>query len=374
MTTDVVIQTSGNITFPDTAAKIAAKAAEYKALTIAGVNDAKGLKLVHDARMEVKTTRIAVEKRRVELKADALEYGKRVDAEAKRLTALLAPIEDDLEAKEKAIEDEKDRIKNAEKIAAAKKLADRMAALQAVEAYFTPDVVSGMTDEHFAKTVETARMALESRRAEAARLEAERLELERQKAEQELLAAERLKAEQAKLAAERAEFERQQREQREHQEAEARAERQRIEAEQKAERERLAEEQRRRDEELRAERERLQKIADEQEAERKRLAKIEADKLAEIARQQAEKQAELDRLEAERVARETAEAARIEAERIEKQRREAEERARPVREQLAAVANAVKEIAIANVPMPYRDAVALILTNAASDIAAIEVS
>jgi chromosome segregation ATPase len=116
--------------------------------------------------MVVKSKRVEVEKVRKELKADALEYGRKVDAEAKRITAMLQPIEDHLTAEEEAYLAEKERIKNAARL-----LAEQEARAKA--------------------------------EAEAARLKAEQ---DRIKAEQEA-EARRLQAEREKLAAERAAIE-----------------------------------------------------------------------------------------------------------------------------------------------------------------------
>lgn len=104
--------------FSPSDAAIARMAEQYMPLTIRGVNDAAGFKQVHEARMVVKAHRVEVEKTRKALKADALEYGRRVDSEAKRLAGLLEPIEAHLEAEEKRIQDEKDRIKNAARLKA----------------------------------------------------------------------------------------------------------------------------------------------------------------------------------------------------------------------------------------------------------------
>lgn len=86
------------ITFSVSDAAIAQLAAEYMPLKIIDINDAAGFKRVHDARMNVKEKRVLVEKTRKELKADALEFGRKVDGEAKRLTSLLEPIESHLAA------------------------------------------------------------------------------------------------------------------------------------------------------------------------------------------------------------------------------------------------------------------------------------
>lgn len=210
------------ITFPVVEAKIAELAAQYDALTIDGINDKAGLTVVHEARMTVRDYRLKVEKKRVELKKDSLEYGRKVDSEAKRLTELLEPIELRLENKEKAIAAEKEKIKRAAEDAKRAIVETRVKAL--VEAGATPNplVVAEYTEEAFqeslaeAKSVKAERdriaeeerqrvaAEVEARRLEGERLAAERAALDAQRREQEQEAA-RLKAEQAKIEAKAAE-------------------------------------------------------------------------------------------------------------------------------------------------------------------------
>ena len=97
--------------FNVTDATIAKLTADYMALTVRDATDDNGYKIVKSARMEVVHLRGKIEKTRVILKADSLEYGRRVDGEAKRITALLAPIETHLIGQEKIVDDEKARIK-----------------------------------------------------------------------------------------------------------------------------------------------------------------------------------------------------------------------------------------------------------------------
>ena len=82
----------------------------YMPLVIDDLNDSEQLKAVHDARMIVKNKRIAVDKKRKELKADALAWSKKVQSEANRIFKLLEPIESHLLAEEKKVQDEKDRL------------------------------------------------------------------------------------------------------------------------------------------------------------------------------------------------------------------------------------------------------------------------
>lgn len=156
----------------------------YGGLKIADAKDTKGYRVVQEAIADVKSVRVGVEKSRVAMKESALEYGRRVDAEAKRVTALLAAIEQPLVTEKKRIDDEK---------AAAKRAAEE---------------------------AEKARIAAEieaKRKADQQRIEAE------QKAERERIAAQQaeMDRERQKLAAARAVFEAERAKERERQEVEA---------------------------------------------------------------------------------------------------------------------------------------------------------
>jgi hypothetical protein len=173
-------------------AAIAAMAESYLPLTINGINDIVGYKQVHEARMVVKNKRVEVENTRVQLKADALQYGRAVDAEAQRLTVALESIEHPLEVKQRAIDDEKERLKNAARLQA-----EAEARLQAE------------AEEARLKAIRDAEDA--RLKVEREKLDADRREMEAaQKAEQERLYHERLAeaaardAERSKLDAERA--------------------------------------------------------------------------------------------------------------------------------------------------------------------------
>lgn len=286
-----------------TDAAIAKMSDEYLEMTVQGLDDKGGLELVHGARMIVKNKRVEVEKTRKELKADSLAYGKAVDAEAKRITALLVPIEEHLQGEE-------DRIAQIKADIAAKAAAEEAARLQAIE------------DERLA-AIEAERVAEEKRLADIA---AEQARVH--KAEEERLAA--IEAEQA---AERERLERVAAEQ---------AERERVAREEQETRERVVrEEQEARERKLQAERDAIeaerQAIEDEKQwaaDEERRAAEMEK------ARKQA---AEDERL---RIECEQAEA-KAEAEQAERERVEAEriaEEERPDNEKLLAFANMLGEI------------------------------
>ena len=225
-------------TFSPADAEIERLRTEYMPLKINGLADRTGYVKVHDARMVVKNYRVAVEKTRTALKADALNYGRMVDAEAKRITALLEPIEDHLGRQEEAIEIERERIKAEAEAARKRRLDDRMAALAAVGHLVAPSEIEPMADDVFANLLAGAttiyREAQEIRRREA-EAEAKRIadEAEAKRVADEA-ASESRRQEDARLAAERAKLEA---DRKAHEEAErvARAEREAFEAEKRRE-------------------------------------------------------------------------------------------------------------------------------------------
>jgi hypothetical protein len=153
--------------FALTNAAIAECRAAYMPLTIAGVNDAEGFKRVHTARIVIKNYRVDVEKVRKTLKADSLEYGRKVDAEARRIVSLLDPIEAHLTHEESVYEAAKEAIRNAARLKAE---AEAAAAKEAEEARIKAEQVA-----------ETERLRVERERLSA--------EAFRQKAEQDRIDA-----------------------------------------------------------------------------------------------------------------------------------------------------------------------------------------
>lgn len=206
----------------------------------------KGMEIAKKDRAEVRGLRVALEAKRVELKAPALERSRLIDAEAKALTAELValekPIDDQIKAEEARKEAAKAARESAEQAAraviqeridairaylvipAGVKAAGIYVAMQNLEATeITLDAYgdrAGEAQQVKAGTLaamEDLHAAAVAHEAEQARLEEERAELARQrseqeareKAERELLAAEQ-KAAADKLAAERAAFEKEQ--------------------------------------------------------------------------------------------------------------------------------------------------------------------
>ena len=83
---------------------------KYTGLTVIE-GDTASYKAMAEAISDVRGHRVSIEKRRKELKADALKWGRTVDTEAKRLTSLLTPIEDELKAAKQVEDDRKDAIR-----------------------------------------------------------------------------------------------------------------------------------------------------------------------------------------------------------------------------------------------------------------------
>ena len=209
-----------------TDAAIAKLNADYMALAVKGVDDKAGYEVVKTARIDIKKRRVEVEKTRVQLKAESLEYGRRVDGEAKRITALLEPIETHLIGQEKIVEDEKERLKaevEAKETARIQARIDRLESMgmgliaghyklpYGVEGVAVPvAILKVCTDEQFAqfvgeiqakKDAEDARIKAEevARQAETERLVKVAAEQEAERKRFELLAKENEEKERKRL-------------------------------------------------------------------------------------------------------------------------------------------------------------------------------
>jgi DNA segregation ATPase FtsK/SpoIIIE-like protein len=177
--------------FSESDEAIATLADKYLPLKINGINDAAGFKAVHEARMDIRARRVQVEKVRKDLKADALDYGRKVDSEAKRITSLLEPIESHLAKEEAAVNEEKDRIRNAARLKA-----------EAEERARAEAEAARIKAEHDAE-VERLRIEREKLDSERREMDAERLRIETEAREKAEAEAERLRVERAKMDAER---------------------------------------------------------------------------------------------------------------------------------------------------------------------------
>jgi len=302
----------------------------YLPLAIKGPDDTNGFKLVHAARMDVRNRRVGIEKTRKSLKADALEFGRRVDAEAKRITDQLSVIEEHLDAQETAYEDAREAIKRKAEEAKQAVLQARIDALRAVDVVLPVLQVAALTDDAFANLLADADR---DHKAKLAKIEAERVERERLEAE----AAAARKAEDERLAKERAELE---------------AERKRIAAEQ-AEQERIADEAAAKERaSIEAERKRMAEEQAKIDAERRKVEEAAAEQRRQVELAKArEEAAERARIEEQERARREDEAAKQQAAAEEAARREAEE-LRPDKEKLLALSEVIRAITVPAVVKP----------------------
>ena len=244
--------------------RIAELSSMYMGLKVNGVDDKTGLEVVHKARITVRDHRTDIEKTRKALKADVLEFGRRVDAEAQRLTALLEPIEAHLEAEESRIAAEKKRLREEADRKRHEATLARMNALLAVGFTGLNYVqAQDLSEERFAAVLNEA---TEAHRVAQEKAAAEKAEQARVQAEEDA----RRKAEAEQLAKERAELDRQRREQQ--------AESDRI----AAERRKLAEEQAAKELERTRELHRVE-LAEKNRIEAADRARVEAERKAEQA-------------------------------------------------------------------------------------------
>lgn len=239
--TQVIEVKTDLVDFKKQDAVIAEMAAKYQGMTVA----THTYKVVRAARIEVKNARCAVENLRVDLKKAPMELCKAIDAEAKRLTKLLEPIEESLEKEEKA----EDARKEAEAKAIREKEEARLKAIEEAKAaalqerfqrlkdagVFCTDarMLQSMSDADFELFLEDEGAKAATAKAEADRLaelhrealakQAEELRLRQIEMEEDKRHEEaRLAKEREQIEAERAEIRKQQEELVKHQ-AELRA-------------------------------------------------------------------------------------------------------------------------------------------------------
>jgi chromosome segregation ATPase len=226
---------------------------KYSGLTI---TDKASYDTVRSALSNVRGIRVDVEHTRKDLKADALEWGKKVDAEAKRITGKLLPLENELKATKKAEDDRKAAIK-AEKArqeaARINGISDKISKIRGMSASllsYTADELRELSaqveaveinPEGFMEFTADANQTKHDASIEIAKALTERLRLDKEDAERRA-ETERLKIEREKLEAERKEQEAERREIEE--------EKAWLAAEQKAEQDRLETERREIEEEL----------------------------------------------------------------------------------------------------------------------------
>lgn len=169
--------------YSQTTAALAVLSERYKGATYDTTNPG-GMAAARSARTDIRTYRLALEEKRVEIKAPALERCRLIDAEAKRITQALLELEDPI-AKQITLEEDR---KEAEKQAAIRAEQERIEA-----------------EQRAIKAAEEARMKAEREEITCRQAELDKREREQRekiRAEEDRLRAERDKVEKARRAEE----------------------------------------------------------------------------------------------------------------------------------------------------------------------------
>lgn len=268
------------------------------------VSTIKGLDVAKKDRAEVRGLRVALEAKRVELKAPALERSRLIDAEAKALTAELValekPIDDQIKAEERRKEVEKAAREQAEREAAAAVQAKLDEIREAIPAMVGKNTAAIQCQMNLVSTFNPTLADFGERAGEAAQVKAQVLA----KLGDMRDAAKAHEAEQERLAAEREELARMRAEQ----EARDKAERERVAAEQAAESKRLAEARAllaKAEADAKAERDRADAVA--------KAARDEEDRVARAARAKEDERLARERAELEAAQREARAAEEVKA-------------------------------------------------------------
>lgn len=236
--------------FNPTKAELLTLAEKAKGLTIKGVEDKEGYQLVHKQRIELKNARVDITKIGKTLRAEAVSFQKAVIAKEKELVGIIEPIEADLQIKQDAIDEEKEKIKRVEL------LPERHEKLLTVKGDVDDDILLGLDDTQFQdlfnqKHAEFLEEKERKQQEEQAKIEAENKRIEDEKLLQQVRKEAEVKAkEQGKKDAELAKFKAEQ----EKEEA-VKAEREKAEAEKQA----VVEEQERKEREEKEEQAKLEK-------------------------------------------------------------------------------------------------------------------
>ncbi len=178
---------------------------DYGKLTIAGPEDKETYKTANDALSRVRTMRTGVEATRKRIKQPFWDAGVAIDAEAKRLTSELSPIETHLATQIKQVDEENERRRKAEEIRRVQLLSNSGFTLLG-QSYVAGNVVvhwddiTRLTEDQLQQTVAAGIAQLEAIKAEQERQRQAALEAERKAKELADLEAQ-LEAKRRELAA-----------------------------------------------------------------------------------------------------------------------------------------------------------------------------
>lgn len=245
-----------------------AKKWESKArgIEITDISQVDKMQEAREARLALKNIRVNAENARKQLKEKALREGKAIDGIANIIKALIVPIEEDLERKEKYVENiENEKRQRIE----AERTAKLLQYTQDINLYNFKE----MSDEVFEKLLSSLKKAYEDEQDAIKKAEEERIEKERLEKEEQ----ERIKKENEKLKKEAEAREKELAKEREEQEKKLEEERQKSKAEAEAREKLEAQLKLKQEEELKKKKETEEKeMAD-------KLAQLEAEKQAKLA-------------------------------------------------------------------------------------------
>jgi len=129
--------------FNPTKAELTILAKKYKNLKIKNIGDKEGYLQVNTARKELSHIRVNIKKAGKALRSEALTFQKAVIAKENELIDIIEPLEIELKEKQKAIDDEKERIKRKES------LPERKEKLQEIDVKLKDDDLLLMDDNCF---------------------------------------------------------------------------------------------------------------------------------------------------------------------------------------------------------------------------------
>jgi len=131
--------------FNPTEAELTTLANKFKDLTIDGIEDKAGYKIVDEARKELQRTRGSIKRTGKAMRDDANKFAKSVIAYEKDLVGIIEPIEQDLAAKQKEIDETIIKLERQEL------LPERKRNLLAIDVEIDDDTILLMDEKEFAE-------------------------------------------------------------------------------------------------------------------------------------------------------------------------------------------------------------------------------
>lgn len=180
--------------FNPTIAEIQVMVAKHKTLQITGIDDKEGYEAVKAARRELQKTRKSITDDGKAMREEAIQFQKAVLAREKEVLEMIVPTEKELEAKQEAIDTERERLK---RVALLPERRDRLREFTVLGDICTDDDLLGMDIDAFEKFYNTSKQRYLAYQEEIIKKERE------EEAEKVRIAAEKLAAEQKRIDAER---------------------------------------------------------------------------------------------------------------------------------------------------------------------------